>query len=119
MFLNNALLYNAQMMINNGLILFSFFEMLMLLSLSLLFVFSGRRVDDSSGDFGDVEMVSARTASVRKSAKSGCFVVAFARQSLFQIVFFSRCTLEHSGNKHIRHVHGFFFEDVFADGWDP
>ena len=67
-FLNNALLYNAQMMINNGLILFSFFEMLMLLSLSLLFVFSGRRVDDSSGDFGDVEMVSARTTSVRKSA---------------------------------------------------
>ena len=87
------------------------------MSLRLLFSFSSRRVDDSSGDFGDVEMVSARTASVRKSA--GCFVVAFARQSLFQIVFFSRRALEHSGKKHTRHVRGFFFEDVFADGWDP
>ena len=72
-------------------------------------------MDDSSGDFGDVEMVSA----FRKAAKSGCFVVAFARQSLFQIVFFSRRALEHSGKKHTRHVRGFFFEDVFADGWDP
>ena len=89
------------------------------MSLRLLFSFSSRRVDDFSGDFGDVEMVSARTTSVRKSAKSGRFVVAFARQSLFQIVFFSRRALEHSGKKHTRHIRGFFFEDVFADGWDP
>jgi hypothetical protein len=95
--------------------LHSFFETLLLVSLRLLFGFSSRRVDDSSGDFGDVEMVSA----FRKAAKSGRFVVAFAGQSLFQIVFFSRRALEHSGKKHTRHVRGFFFEDVFADGWDP
>ena len=88
------------------------------MSLRLLFGFSSRRVDDSSGDFGDVEMVSARTTSVRKSGKSGRFVVG-TRQSLYQIVFFSRRTLEHSGKKHTRHIRGFFFEDVFADGWDP
>ena len=77
-------------------------------------------MDDSSGDFGDVEMVSAeRHPSVNQRQ-----IWMFCRKLLltkvsFKSSSFSRRALEHSGKKHTRHVCGFFFEDVFADGWDP